>query len=358
MAKIGVAVLGLGNMGCGHVQAALSSLHVNMVAGYEPDETAGFIRAKELGIAVTSDLDSILNNDELQLVTIATPNEFHAALSIKSLMAGKAVFCEKPMGANITQCREVLNIQRKTGGFLTYNFEARCSRMYEQVKQWIVSGCIGNVLNTHCDYWCSEFHHRDSWRSNSSVTLIGEKLCHYLDLPRWWIEDEVLEIYSLAAPNFVKYFNHPDNHTIVYRFKNGAISSLNFIMGSAETFKGDPLLDMVSQQADDGHRLTYIIYGTKGAIEADVFRRRIRRWQFSDGDNGLESEIVESLTFEKAQDLEYFHNMEGHIRTVCQRVATGQKPLIDPNDSFESMKMVFAAEISEAEKRPIKLAEL
>jgi hypothetical protein len=46
------------------------------------------------------------------------------------------------------------------------------------------------------------------------------------------------------------------------------------------------------------------------------------------------------------------------VQIVAKLVARGQKPFIDPHDSFESMKMVYAAEMSEEEKRPIKLAEL
>jgi hypothetical protein len=57
-------------------------------------------------------------------------------------------------------------------------------------------------------------------------------------------------VYSLHSPNFVTYFNHPDNHNIMYKFKTGAVSTLNFIMGVAETYTGDPLLDVVGKQAD------------------------------------------------------------------------------------------------------------
>ena len=57
--------------------------------------------------------------------------------------------------------------------------------------------------------------------------------------------------------------------------------------------------EMLEKQSDDGHALEYHICGTKGAIETDVFRRRIRRWEFTDSPSTLESRIVETRTFSK-----------------------------------------------------------
>lgn len=61
------------------------------------------------------------------------------------------------------------------------------------------------------------------------------------------------------------------------RFANGTISSLNFVMYIGETDNSDLLLEMLEKQADDRHFLQYHIFGTKGAIESDVFHHHIRR---------------------------------------------------------------------------------
>ncbi len=354
--KIGVAVLGLGNMGGTHVQVAKASPYVNRIIGYEPDGIKAKKREQELNIPVTTDLDSILKDPSINLICIASPNEFHSLLAIQALKAGKAVFCEKPMAETLDKAKEILDAEKETGGFIEFNFEARNSRLYARIKEWIDSRLIGQVLNIHCDYFCSEFHLKNSWRSNSPGTLIGEKLCHYLDLSRWWVGDEVAEVYSLHAPNFVTYFNHPDNHNIIYKFRNGSVATLNFIMGVAETFTGDPLMDVLARQADDGHRLNFMICGTKGAIEADVFRRRLRRWEFTDDIDKLKSKIVETVTWQKDVDLEWFHDTHGHVLIVAERVAKGLKPSISAQDSFNTMRLGFAAEISEKERRIVQIS--
>lgn len=356
--KLTAAVLGLGAMGETHVKAAKDSPHIESIIGYEPDEKRAQQRGKELGIKATSDLDSIMNNPEVEFVSIAAVNEAHCELTVRSLKAGKSVMCEKPMSITLEEARKMFAAEKETGGFLQIGFELRYSKLYQKVKEWIDKGLIGRVLNTHCTYFCSEFHLKDSWRSKSRGTLIGEKLSHYLDLPRWWVGDEVSEVFSMNAPNFVTYFNHPDNHQINYKFKNGAVSSLIFVAGVAETDQGDPLQELLEKQADDGHALRFLIYGSKGAIETDVFRRRIRRWEFTDGPKQLESKIVEAITFFKEQDREWFHNTYGQNIRISQLVAEGKKPENPASDSFETMKLCFAAEISEHEGRVVKLKEL
>ncbi|MBI4244402.1 MAG: Gfo/Idh/MocA family oxidoreductase, partial [Planctomycetes bacterium] len=289
---------------------------------------------------------------------IAAVNEAHCELTVRFLRAGKAVMCEKPMGISLDEARKMLMAERETGSFLQIGFELRYSELYKRVKNWIEAGLIGQPLNSHCQYYCSEFHKKGSWRSESRGTLIGEKLSHYLDLPRWWIGDEVTEVFSMHAPNFITYFNHPDNHQISCKFANGAVSTLNFIMGIAETDGGDPLQDVLVKQADDGHALKYIIYGTKGAIETDIFRRRIRRWEFTDGPKQLESKLVETITFTKNEDSEWFHNTYGQNQAIARLVAEGKKPENPASDSYETMKLCFAAEISEKEGRIVNLSEL
>jgi predicted dehydrogenase len=355
--KMDVAVLGLGGMGGTHVGAAKASPYIEKIHGYEPDPERAALRGKELGVEATANLDEILNNPEIKLVYIASINEVHSEQAVKALKAGKAVLCEKPMGISLEEAQDMIKAERQTGNFLQIGFELHYSKMYQTVKKWVDDGLIGNVLNSQCRYFCSEFHLKNSWRSNSKGTLVGEKLSHYLDLIRWWTKDDMEEVYSLNSPNFVTYFNHPDNHQISLRFKKGAIGILNFIMGIAESDHRDPLLEMLEKQSEDGHFLQYYICGSKGAIEADVFKRRLRRWEFTDGPKQIISKIVDKVTFPKEEDLIWFHNTHGQNVKVAELVAKGMKPEVEAYDAYESMKLCFAVEKSERERRIVKFSE-
>jgi predicted dehydrogenase len=358
MEKIDAAVLGLGGMGATHVGAAKESPYIGKIYGYEPDPSRREARCKELGIAPAT-LEEILGNPAVRLVCIASSNESHAPLTIAALRAGKAVMCEKPMGTSFAEARDMIRAAKETGGFLQIGFELHYSRMYELTKQWIDKGLIGDVVNIQCRYYCCEFHKKNTWRSNSAGSfLIGEKLSHYLDLERWWFGASPESVYSVSAPKVVPYFNHRDNHQIIMRFPGGKVGTLNFIMYIAETLHHDPLMEILTKQSDDGHYLQYHICGTKGAIETDVFKRRIRRWEFSDAPESMESKIVETISFPKEEDQIWFHNTHGQNLRIAELAARDMRPEVPATDAYETMKLCFAAEKSEDEGREIKMSEL
>lgn len=345
--QIDVAVLGLGAMGKTHVGAAKESPYVHKIYGYEPDEARRLSRAAELDI-IPATLEEIMANPAVRLVYIASINEAHVSQAVMALRAGKAVLCEKPMGMNFREADELLRAEKETGGFLQIGFELHYSQLYTRAKKWIEAGLIGTPVNIQCRYYCCEFHKKNSWRSsNPGSFLIGEKLSHYLDLERWWFDRPVKSVYSVSAPKVVPYFNHRDNHQIVTTYADGGVATLNFIMYIAETFHDDPLQEMIAKQSDDGHFLQYHICGTGGAIETDVFRRRLRRWEFRDGAEQLESKIVETITFEPKDDLEWFHNTHGQNLRVAELVALGLPPEVPARDAYETMRLCFAAEQSE-----------
>ncbi len=354
--KFDVAVLGLGGMGRTHIGAAISSPHVGRIYGFDPAQEQ-CEKAESMGVIIQSQ-EEILSNPDIKLVYIASINEVHGEQTNLALKTGKAVMCEKPMGITLDEASSMVRTADATGGFLQIGFELHYSKIYMKAKEWIDSGLIGKVVNCHCCYYCSEFHLKNTWRSKSKGTLIGEKLSHYIDLQRWFIGGKVDEVYAMSAPNTVTYFNHPDNHQINMRFDNGSIANLNFVMHIGETDHTDPLLELLEKQSDDGHCLKYHIFGTKGAIETDVFRRHIRRWEFSDSPKQLVSRIAETIMYKKENDQEWIHNTHGQNVRIAELVAQGLPPETPASDSLETMKAGFAAEISGREHRIVKISEL
>lgn len=360
MQKINVAVIGLGGMGKTHVDAAKSSPFVDRIYGFEPDEQRRNTRAAELGI-IPATMEEIMGNSSISLVYIASVNEMHVPQAILALQSNKAVLCEKPMGLSLQEAAALIKVQKETSGFLQIGFELHYSKLYQSVKQQIDDGLIGTPVLNECRYFCSEGHHKNSWRSAGTGSfLIPEKLSHYLDLQRWFFNDEFETVYSASAPKVVRYFKHRDNHQITTKYRHGQVATLNFIMYIGETFKQDPNREMLEQQCDDGHFLQYHICGTKGAIEADVFKRRLRRWEFTDGPefDCIQSRIVECVSFKPEEDQVWFHNTAGQNVRIAELVAKGLPPEVSSSDAFETMKLCFAAERSEDENRIIHYSEI
>lgn len=357
---IKVAILGGGQMGENVIRHLVDSPWVSNITVFDRHPERMELLKQRHGTRTSESLEQVLHDPDVKLVFVTASNNAHKDLTISALKAGKAVMCEKPMATTLADAEAMVDAAENTKGFLQIGFELRYSHLYTQVKDWIDQGALGRVLNTHCFYVSSAWGRHDVWRAaaKSSGGMFGEKLSHYVDLTRWWIGDEVEEVYASCAPNVIPYYEVHDNYHCTYRFKNGAVSHLTFMMGLAATFKGDPLQNAVSQQSGDGHALRYSIYGEKGAAETDVFPRTVKRWQFGENDYGQTSEWVQTETWKPEQDFAYFHNTHDQALDVVRRVAEGEPPKINPRDALDTTRLCAAAELSVKENRAVRLSEL
>ena len=358
--QIEVAVLGGGQMGANVIQHLAESPNLRAITVFDRHPERMVQLKERFGVKTSARLENVLSDSEIKLVYITASNNAHKELTVAALDAGKAVMCEKPMATTLADAEAMVEAAERTNGFLQIGFELRYSHLYTTVKDWIDRGLLGRVLNTQCTYISSAWGRHDVWRAASQTSggMFGEKLSHYVDLVRWWIGDEVEEVYATSAPNVIPYYEVHDNYHCTYRFKNGSVNHLTFMMGPAATFKGDPLQNAVSQQSGDGHALRYMIYGEKGAAETDVFPRTIKRWEFGENDYGQTSEWVQNETWSPERDFAYFHNTHDQALDIVRRVAEGEPPRINPRDALETTRLCFAAELSAAEKRPVRLEEL
>lgn len=353
-------MLGAGAMGETVIGHLLGDPAVTGVIAYDHSALRTAELAARYPIAATTELDRVLEDPQVGAVFVTASNDAHAGLTVASLKAGKAVMCEKPMAARLRDAAAMARTARETSGFLQIGFELRYSRLYTTVKRWIGEGLLGEVLGIQCIYVPGEFWGRDNWRTRAeSGGMFGEKLSHYVDLPRWWTGAEVTEVYSASSPNVVPYFQVRDNYQTTCRFATGAVSHLTFLMALASTTAQiDPLRDMLSQQHSDGHELRYLVQGTRGAAETDIFGRAIRRWAFTETRRGLDSTLEERLTWAPADDHAYLHNTTGQARDVIRRVRDGREPGISPQDALRTMLVCHAAELSSDEGRPVRIDEV
>jgi predicted dehydrogenase len=357
---IEVAVLGSGQMGENVIRHLGDSPLVSRITVFDRHPDRMELLRQRHGVETSDSLERVLQDPKIRLVFITASNNAHKDLALVALEAGKAVMCEKPMATTLADADMMVRAAERTKGFLQIGFELRYSHLYTTVKEWIKQGFLGRVLNTHCFYCSSAWGRHDVWRAGSQTSggMFGEKLSHYVDLTRWWVGDEVEEVYATCAPNVISYYEVHDNFHCTYRFKNGAVSHLTFMMAPAATFKGDPLQNAVSQQSGDGHMLRYMIYGEKGAAETDVFPRTIKRWEFGENDYGQTSDWVQTETWSPERDFAYFHNTHDQALDIVRRVAEGEPPKISPRDALETTRLCAAAEISAAQNRPVRLEEL
>ena len=118
----------------GAVLEAVSSRNLERAGEFARE--FGFHRALEGEEAMAED-------DEIDLVYIASPHPAHFGTAKRMLLAGKAVLCEKPMTMNAAEARELIEISKEKGVFLMEAVWTRCLPIYQVVKNWLAEERIG-----------------------------------------------------------------------------------------------------------------------------------------------------------------------------------------------------------------------
>lgn len=102
--------------------------------------------SKQYGIPkVTTDYRDILNDPEIEAVSIMTPNIFHATPAIEALQAGKHVLCEKPLAMNGEQARAICQAEKESGKILQVALQYRFSSAGLFMRDFIKAGQMGDV---------------------------------------------------------------------------------------------------------------------------------------------------------------------------------------------------------------------
>jgi predicted dehydrogenase len=102
---------------------------------------------------VTKDYRKLLDRKDIDAVVIATPDHWHAKMSIDAMEAGKDVYCEKPMTHTIDEARRVAETVKKTGQVFVVGVQSTADPRWRQANEMITSGKIGKVLQGQTSYY-------------------------------------------------------------------------------------------------------------------------------------------------------------------------------------------------------------
>ncbi len=154
------AMIGIGSMGRGHLDnylklekegypikiVALCDVDEKKFTNYKADFNIGEVGADGYdfnSFNLYTDLDEMLEKEQLDMVTIALPTYLHCWGTCKCLEKGINVICEKPMAPTLEECDKMIETARRTGKNLMIGQCLRFAGEYETVKQMVVSGQYG-----------------------------------------------------------------------------------------------------------------------------------------------------------------------------------------------------------------------
>jgi inositol 2-dehydrogenase len=254
MTKLGVGVLGVGEMGKRHAEnlrRLVPQARLMAVADVAGDRARQVAAELEIGGSESS-LEAMLELKDLDAVVIATPDKFHARAIIAAANAGKDILCEKPLATTLADAHAALEAVARAGVRLQIGFMRRYDPAYVAAMQRVESGEIGEPV-----LFKSVGRDKDEppiagYRSNVNGMILYNNTIHDFDLARWLMDDEITEVHSygtVAIRPEVAQYGDVVASVVNLRYSRGAI-------GNIESYV----------QALYGYDVRTEIVGSKGSI--------------------------------------------------------------------------------------------
>ncbi len=141
-----LVVVGYGGMGGWHVERAQKSDVVHLKGVYDIKEERNDL-ARSRGIFAYDSYEAVLADPEVDIITVAIPNDQHKSVVIKALEAGKNVICEKPVAPSSAELQDMIDAANKAGKIFSVHQNRRWDVDTLAMKKVYESGEIGEVFN-------------------------------------------------------------------------------------------------------------------------------------------------------------------------------------------------------------------
>jgi predicted dehydrogenase len=326
-----------------------------------------------------SDYRKLLENKNIDAVCIATPDHWHALMTIHSIQAGKDVYVEKPLSKTIVEGRAMINAGKNSKQIVSVGLNRRASSNFQKLAKEVPAGKIGKVTfvsscyvgnmfpdgigkmkpenppkDFNWDFWLGPRADRPyqynmapymfRWFNDFS-SQIGNQGVHYLDLMRWMTNELAPVVISASGGKYAVNDDRtiPDTLQATYEFASGK------------------LFDMKVLEASDGNFVPYgfiELRGTKGTLLTNDNDYKIiptKPGQFQTWDKLMDAEEVNLDNKGKLlSDGTSRDSTTNLIRNFLDCIKSRKTPFCTLEDAHRSTSLALLANISLATKQRLQ----
>lgn len=335
MRKLGVGVLGVGEMGRRHAENLRRLVpHAELVAIADADPARARRVAAELEIEhAFASLDALLDHPGVRTVVIATPDKFHAPAIMAAAAAGKDILCEKPLALSVSEAQNCIAAAAKAGVRIQIGFMRRYDPAYSAAMKRIEAGEIGVPVIFKSIGRDKDGPPLSSYQPTINGMLFYTNSIHDFDLARWMMRDEVFEVHAyttVAIRPEVAQFGDVVAGVVNLKFAQGAL-------GNIESHA----------QATYGYDVRTEIVGSKASIFVGTMNRTPVAFLSANGRSHRLSDHYLS-TFADAYVAE--------IRDFTERILNDEPLQVTAEDGLRALAIAAAAERSSLESMPVKVS--
>lgn len=332
MTSFNAAVVGVGAIGESHARIYAEHPLVNLAAIVDIDEQQAKSVGREFGAdVIESDLSAVLESEDVDLVTVATPEEHHLPPVRTALEADCHVLVEKPIAATEENAREIGRLAEEASTKMTVGYVCRYDPRYARLKEELDE--FGELLALHAARVSSNWGYFRRGAQSRPEYYLG---VHDIDLLRWYVESEVVRVYASASDGLDD-IDTPAIVTANLEFEDGTIATLETNWARTQEHPS-ALSQSIRVTGTDGYGETgFEVTGSDVPVATDA-----------DGFHfGDESEIHGERQDFLRREIDHFID--------C--ILADEEPLITWEDGLESLKVAHAIMESIETSEPVDLSE-
>jgi len=336
MRKLGVGVLGAGEMGRRHAENLRRLVPgARLVAVADVAATRAKEVAAELEIEHSfGSLEDMLSHKDIDCVVIAAPDKFHAQAIRTAAAARKHILSEKPLATNLADAHAALDAVAKAGVHLQVGFMRRYDPAYAAAMKRIEAGEIGEPVIFKSMGRDKDAPPISAYQSKLNGMLLYNNTIHDFDLSRWLMRDEVIEAHTYATvairPEVAQYGDVVAS-VVNLKYRRGAI-------GNIESFV----------QSTYGYDVRTEIVGSAGSILVGSFRKTSATFLSKNG--GTQVLADHFLT-------RFADAYVAEVRDFVDNLLNDRSPRVTGDDGLRALEIAVAAEKSYLEGKPCGVSQ-
>lgn len=344
MKKYRVGIVGYGWAAGAHIPA----INASPLAQVTTICSSRQLNARELSthhgcdLRTTPSLDALLDDPEVDVVSICSYHAQHAHQVIAAAEAGKHIICEKPLALSLKDVRAIERAVRKAGVGFCLCFELRFSSQFRAIKALLDQGLLGTLHYAEVDYyhgigpWYREFLWCTTVKDCGSSLL--EAGCHAMDALLLCLGDDVAEVVSYgsksASPTYAPY-EYPPTTVALLKFEDGKIGKCASVIDCWQPY----------------YFHTHLV-GSAGSVLDNKFHSNrlegLNRHQWSQ----LSCQAVDSG---EVTDHPYQTQFEAFFEALKRGHAM---PLTGLKEAVATHEVIFAADLALKRGRAVRLSEI
>ena len=152
--KLNVAMIGCGSIARRHLEGVLAKEECNLYALCDnaTDDRVAKKQEQFGGTVTVTDYRELVNDPNVDVAIITTPDNCHMEMTTAFLRAGKDVLLEKPMALTVPECEEMIRAQKESGRMLMVGQVCRYNPNFAKAKELVAQGAIGELVFVESEY--------------------------------------------------------------------------------------------------------------------------------------------------------------------------------------------------------------